>query len=82
MLRAGSYARGKTLDKPPCRSLASIPSREDTLAKLLGVMQAPVSTVLPVRSPPSPEARGRRRRRLTGLPLRTSFRHFRLSNLE
>jgi len=42
VLRAGSYA-GKTLDKAAVQALASIPSREELLAKLLGVMQAPVS---------------------------------------
>jgi large subunit ribosomal protein L10 len=41
-LRAGSYA-GKVLDKAGVQALASIPSREELLAKLLGVMQAPVS---------------------------------------
>ena len=42
VLRAGSYA-GKRLDKAAVQALASIPSREELLAKLLGVMQAPVS---------------------------------------
>ncbi|ATE61007.1 50S ribosomal protein L10 [Thauera sinica] len=41
-LKAGSYA-GNTLDKAGVQALASIPSREELLAKLLGVMQAPVS---------------------------------------
>lgn len=41
-LKAGSYS-GKVLDKAGVQSLASIPSREELLAKLLGVMQAPVS---------------------------------------
>jgi len=41
-LKAGSYA-GKVLDKGGVQALASIPSREELLAKLLGVMQAPVS---------------------------------------
>ena len=41
-LKAGSYA-GKVLDKAGVQALASIPSREELLAKLLGVMQAPVS---------------------------------------
>lgn len=41
-LKAGSYA-GKVLDKDGVQALASIPSREELLAKLLGVMQAPVS---------------------------------------
>ena len=42
VLKAGSYA-GKVLDKAGVQSLASIPSREELLAKLLGVMKAPVS---------------------------------------
>jgi len=42
VLKAGSYA-GKTLDKAAVQALASIPSREELLARLLGVMQAPVS---------------------------------------
>ena len=42
VLKAGSYA-GKILDKPGIQALASIPSREELLAKLLGVMKAPVS---------------------------------------
>ncbi|MBD5803400.1 MAG: large subunit ribosomal protein L10 [Azoarcus sp.] len=42
VLKAGSYA-GNTLDKAGVQALASIPSREELLAKLLGVMQAPVS---------------------------------------
>lgn len=42
VLRAGSYA-GNTLDKAGVQALASIPSREELLAKLLGVMQALVS---------------------------------------
>lgn len=41
-IKAGSYA-GKVLDKAAVQALASIPSREELLAKLLGVMQAPVS---------------------------------------
>ena len=41
-LKAGLYA-GKVLDKAGVQALASIPSREELLAKLLGVMQAPVS---------------------------------------
>ncbi len=40
--KAGSYA-GKVLDKAGVQALASIPSREELLAKLLGVMKAPVS---------------------------------------
>ncbi|MBT9497092.1 MULTISPECIES: 50S ribosomal protein L10 [Zoogloea] len=42
VLKAGSYA-GQVLDKAGVQALASIPSREELLAKLLGVMQAPVS---------------------------------------
>ena len=42
VLKAGGYA-GKVLDKAGLQALASIPSREELLAKLLGVMQAPVS---------------------------------------
>lgn len=41
-MRAGAYA-GKVLDKAGVQALASIPSREELLARLLGVMQAPVS---------------------------------------
>ena len=42
VLKAGSYA-GKVLDKAGVQALASVPSREELLARLLGVMQAPVS---------------------------------------
>ena len=42
VLKAGSYA-GKVLDKAGVQALASIPSREELLARLVGVMQAPVS---------------------------------------
>ena len=42
VLRAGSYA-GNTLDKAGIQALASIPSRDELLARLVGVMQAPVS---------------------------------------
>lgn len=42
VLKAGSYA-GKTLDKAGIQALASIPSREELLSKLLYVMQAPVA---------------------------------------
>jgi len=42
VLKAGSYS-GKTLDQAGIKALASIPSRDELLAKLLGVMQAPVS---------------------------------------
>jgi large subunit ribosomal protein L10 len=41
-LKSGAYG-GKILDKAGVQALASIPSREELLAKLLGVMQAPVS---------------------------------------
>jgi len=42
VMRAGAYA-GKVLDKAGIQALASIPGREELLARLLGVMQAPVS---------------------------------------
>jgi len=42
ILKAGSYA-GELLDKAGVQALASIPGREELLAQLLGVMQAPVS---------------------------------------
>ena len=42
VLKAGSYA-GKVFDKAGVQALASIPGREELLAKLLGVMKAPVS---------------------------------------
>jgi len=42
VLKAGSYA-GKVLDAAGVQALASIPSRDELLARLLGVMQAPVS---------------------------------------
>ncbi len=42
ILKAGSYA-GKVMNEASVKELASIPSREELLAKLLGVMQAPVS---------------------------------------
>ena len=42
ILKAGCYS-GMLLDKAGVQSLASIPSREELLAKLLGIMQAPVS---------------------------------------
>jgi large subunit ribosomal protein L10 len=42
VMRAGAYG-GKVLDKAGVQALASIPGREELLAKLLGVMQAPVS---------------------------------------
>lgn len=43
VLKAGCYS-GRTLDQAAVKALASIPSRDELLAKLLGVMQAPVST--------------------------------------
>lgn len=42
IIKAGCYA-GNLLDVEGVKALASIPSREELLAKLLGVMQAPVS---------------------------------------
>lgn len=42
VLKAGVYA-GNVLDAAGVQALASIPSREELLAKLLGVMQAPVT---------------------------------------
>jgi large subunit ribosomal protein L10 len=42
VLKAGSYA-GKVLDKDGIKALASIPSREELLSKLLYVLQAPVA---------------------------------------
>ncbi len=42
VLKAGSYA-GKVLDKAGVQALASVPSREEVLSKLLYVMQAPVA---------------------------------------
>lgn len=42
VLKAGCFG-GEVLDKAGVQALASIPSREELLAKLLGVMQAPVS---------------------------------------
>ena len=41
-LKAGGFA-GKVLDKAGVQALASIPSREELISRLLGVMQAPVS---------------------------------------
>ena len=43
ILKAGCYS-GKMLDQAGVKALASIPSRDELLARLLGVMQAPVST--------------------------------------
>ena len=42
VLKAGSYA-GKALDPNGVRALASIPGREQLIAMLLGVMQAPLT---------------------------------------
>jgi len=42
VIRAGAY-NGKKLDAEAVKQLASIPSREELLAKLLGVMQAPLT---------------------------------------
>ncbi len=42
VLKAGSYA-GEVLDKAGLQALASVPSREELLSKLLYVMKAPVS---------------------------------------
>lgn len=42
VLKAGAYA-GNVLDKAGVQALASIPSREELLARLLGVMLAPLS---------------------------------------
>ncbi|WMY92147.1 50S ribosomal protein L10 [Snodgrassella communis] len=42
VLKAGSY-NGELLDVAQVGELASIPSRDELLAKLLGIMQAPVS---------------------------------------
>lgn len=42
VIKAGSY-EGKVMDKAGVQALASIPSREELLSKLLFVMQAPVS---------------------------------------
>ncbi|MCB1933802.1 50S ribosomal protein L10 [Accumulibacter sp.] len=42
VVKAGSYA-GELLDKAGVQRLASVPSREELLAQLLGMMQAPVT---------------------------------------
>jgi large subunit ribosomal protein L10 len=42
VIRSGAY-EGKVMDKAAVQALATIPSREELLAKLLGVMLAPVS---------------------------------------
>lgn len=42
VIKAGSFD-GKVMDKAGVQALASIPSREELLSKLLFVMQAPVS---------------------------------------
>ena len=44
VIKAGSY-NGMILDTNAVKALASIPSRNDLLAMLLGVMQAPVSSM-------------------------------------
>jgi large subunit ribosomal protein L10 len=54
VLKAGSYA-GKVLDKAGVQALASIPSRDELLAMLMGVMQAPVSGFAGAW-PPSPRS--------------------------
>ncbi|MDR2365207.1 MAG: 50S ribosomal protein L10 [Zoogloeaceae bacterium] len=41
-IKAGAHA-GKVLDKAGVEALASIPGREELLARLLGVMQSPLS---------------------------------------
>ncbi|BBO59115.1 50S ribosomal protein L10 [Mycoavidus sp. B2-EB] len=42
VIRSGVY-EGKVMDQAAVQALANIPSREELLAKLLGVMQAPLS---------------------------------------
>ena len=42
VLKAGSFA-GELLDKAGVQALAAIPSRDELLSQLLGIMQAPVS---------------------------------------
>lgn len=42
LLRGGSFA-GELLDKAGVQALASIPSRDELLGQLLGIMQAPVA---------------------------------------
>ena len=42
VIKAGSY-NGKVMDAAAVKALASIPGRNDLIAMLLGVMQAPVS---------------------------------------
>jgi large subunit ribosomal protein L10 len=42
VIRSGAY-EGKVMDKAAVQALATIPSRDELLAKLLGVMLAPVS---------------------------------------
>jgi large subunit ribosomal protein L10 len=44
VIKAGSY-NGKVLDATAVKALASIPGRNDLIAMLLGVMQAPVSSM-------------------------------------
>ena len=43
ILKAGSYA-GEILDAAGVKALASVPSREELLAKLLGIMLAPLTS--------------------------------------
>lgn len=42
VIRAGAY-EGKLIDQAAVQALASIPSRDELLARLIGVMQAPLS---------------------------------------
>ena len=44
VIKAGFY-NGKVLDVNGVKELATIPSREELLSKLLGVMKAPVSAM-------------------------------------
>jgi len=44
VIKAGLY-NGKLLDVAGIKALATIPSREELLSKLLGVMKAPVSAM-------------------------------------
>ncbi len=62
VLKAGSFA-GDLLDKAGVQALASIPSRNELLAQLLGIMQAPVTgfacalaALAKQREEPEPEA--------------------------
>jgi hypothetical protein len=80
VLKAGSYA-GKTLDKAGVQALASIPSRDELLAMLMGVMQAPVSGFAGAW-PPSPRSARKKARRLKPQPLPHSHAFSRISILE